>query len=344
MSSDVSNTNTKLSSRKDWPEWYTQLAFHCMQARIWEYIDPNDDNAPPEPTRPAKLQTPEQLQEALDNNRLAKYAEDYKAWETASEGLSAEALTSHESSKPTKPSPATYKDVDGQYTMLAKQYTIDVADAKDFKARMQPITSWVQDTVDSSILSVVQSELIQRNTTTLKDLVKALKDLLAPSHTSVQNQVLDEYRSVIKQAHSGSVNPVKWHQDWFKAYNRALSMDIPEVKGPLASREFLNAIGIKMSPEWARKHYINLLKNDELGLPNSDLKTLGRWFSAIATSSSTKKHGVFATLGSRSDSNTSSENKGYECPCLTEPTNRHRWQPRECYYLKLTIIGKTNHR
>jgi hypothetical protein len=98
-------------------------------------------------------------------------------------------------------------------------------------------------------------------------------------------------------------------------------MDILEVKGPLALREFLNAIGIKISPEWAYKHYINLLENDELGLPNPDLKTLRRWFSAITTSSLTKKHRVFIILGSRSDSNTSSENKEYKCPCLIEPTN-----------------------
>jgi hypothetical protein len=55
-----------------------------------------------------------------------------------------------------------------------------------------------------------------------------------------------------------------------------LSIDIPEVKGLLTLREFLNAIRIKMSPEWACKHYTNLLENNKLGLPNSDLKTLGR--------------------------------------------------------------------
>jgi hypothetical protein len=100
-----------------------------------------------------------------------------------------------------------------------------------------------------------------------------------------------------------------------------LFIDIPEVKGPLALREFLNAIRIKMSPKWACKHYINLLKNNELGLPNLDLKTLKRWFLAIIISSLTKKYRVFVTLRSRFDSNISSENKGYKCPCLTEPTN-----------------------
>jgi hypothetical protein len=103
-----------------------------------------------------------------------------------------------------------------------------------------------------------------------------------------------------------------------------LSINILEVKGPLALREFLNAIRIKISPEWAYKHYTNLFKNNELGLPNLDLKTLKRWFLAIAISLLTKKYRVFITLKLRFNSNTSSENKGYKYPCLIEPTNRYR--------------------
>jgi hypothetical protein len=61
------------------------------------------------------------------------------------------------------------------------------------------------------ILSIVQSKLIQYNKTMLKDLIKALKDLLALLYTSVQNQVLNKYYLVIKQAYLESVNPIKWH-------------------------------------------------------------------------------------------------------------------------------------
>ena len=93
--------------------------------------------------------------------------------------------------------------------MLSKQYTIDLTDEKRYSSKANPISNWVKNTVDSGILSVVQAELIQRNATTLKDLIISLKDLLALSHTSVQNQVLEEYRLVLKQAHLRSVNPVK---------------------------------------------------------------------------------------------------------------------------------------
>jgi hypothetical protein len=79
-----------------------------------------------------------------------------------------------------------------------------------------------------------------------------------------------------------------------------------------------------MSPKWACKHYINLLKNNELGLPNLDLKTLKRWFLAIATSLLTKKYRVFIILRLRFNSNISLENKGYKCPCFMELTNRYR--------------------
>jgi hypothetical protein len=78
-----------------------------------------------------------------------------------------------------------------------------------------------------------------------------------------------------------------------------------------------------MNSEWAYLRYIQLLENDELGLPNPNLKTLRRLFSAIVANPSTKKHRVFATLGLRLDSNTSSGNKGYKCPCLFDPTHRH---------------------
>jgi hypothetical protein len=68
--------------------------------------------------------------------------------------------------------------------------------------------------------------------------------------------VLNKYRLILKQAHLGGVNPVKWYYNWFKAYNRAISLGIPEVKGALAAKEFLIAIETKINPEWACLHYI----------------------------------------------------------------------------------------
>jgi hypothetical protein len=61
--------------------------------------------------------------------------------------------------------------------------------------------------------------------------------------------VLNKYYLVLKQAYLRGVNPIKWHYNWFKAYNRAISLNIPKVKGALAAREFLITIETKINPE-----------------------------------------------------------------------------------------------
>jgi hypothetical protein len=135
--------------------------------------------------------------------------------------------------------------------------------------------------------------------------------------------VLNKYCLVLKQAYLGGVNPIKWHYNWFKAYNRAISLNIPKVKGALTAREFLIIVGTKINSEWACLCYTQLLENNKLGLLNPNLKTLGRLFLAIAANPLIKKHKVFATLGLYLDSNTSLGNKGYKCPCLFDPTYQY---------------------
>ena len=60
-----------------------------------------------------------------------------------------------------------------------------------------------------------------------------------------------------------------------------------------------------------------MLEKAELREPVSDLDTIKRLF-AIQANESSKKHGVYATLGARSDDNTSSDKAGYKYLYLTE--------------------------
>jgi hypothetical protein len=78
-----------------------------------------------------------------------------------------------------------------------------------------------------------------------------------------------------------------------------------------------------MNLEWAYLHYIQLLENNKLRLPNPNLKTLRRLFLAIIVNPLTKKYKVFIILNLRLDSNTSLGNKGYKCPCLFDPTYQY---------------------
>jgi hypothetical protein len=83
-----------------------------------------------------------------------------------------------------------------------------------------------------------------------------------------------------------------------------------------------------------------VLEKAELGEPVPDLGTIGRLF-AIQANESSKKYGVYATLGARSDDNTSSDKAGYKCLCLTE-SRRHRWSLDTYSFFELAVIRKTD--
>jgi hypothetical protein len=129
--------------------------------------------------------------------------------------------------------------------------------------------------------------------------------------------------------------------EWFKAYYRALTFNIPEVQGLLAIKAFLDAVGVKLRLEWARVKLSEVLEKAELGEPVPDLGIIGRLF-AIQVNESGKKHRVYVILRARlDDNNTSSEKAGYECPCLLK-SRRHRWSLDTCSFLELAVIGKTD--
>ena len=74
---------------------------------------------------------------------------------------------------------------------------------------IQPVYKWITDTVNPGLLSTLQTELLAKDKNTVQDLVRALKELLAPNLLTVQTQVLAEYQALIRQAIGGSVNPAK---------------------------------------------------------------------------------------------------------------------------------------
>jgi len=96
-----------------------------------------------------------------------------------------------------------------------------------------------------------------------------------------------------------------------------LTFNIPEVQGLLATKAFLNAVGVKLRPEWARSKLLEVLEKAELKEPVLDLSIIRRLF-AIQANESSKKHRVYATLKARLNDNTSSDKAGYEYLYLTE--------------------------
>jgi len=113
------------------------------------------------------------------------------------------------------------------------------------------------------------------------------------------------------------------------------------MEGILAIRQFLNTVGVKLRPEWARLKLSEILKKVELGLPVPDLGNIGRMF-LIQANKSGKKYRVYVILEARLDEgNTSLDVIGYKYPYLPD-LRRHRWALLSCLFLELAITGKTN--
>jgi len=177
--------------------------------------------------------------------------------------------------------------------------------------------------------------------------------MLAPSDVSSKTTIQEEYQVILRQASTGSVNPQKWHAEWFRAYSRAKLVGLLEVDGVLASKAFLKAVGARLTPSWAQQELTDLIKCAELGKDTLTLVDLGKVFGGLAAdyASGSKKIGVFTTLGARSDNGTSarpnttsSGTNFHPCPCKkTNSEKKHRWTPEQCAVLELAITGKTDH-
>jgi hypothetical protein len=158
--------------------------------RIWDLIDPDAPDAPVDPIRPPPLRSHEDLQQARDNELLVEWTRAHEAWDKKGEGITgAEALAAHKAKEPKKPPPSTYNDVDDRYNKLFKHYTTAAAAAKEHRLTIQPIYKWITDIVNSRILSTLQTELLAKDKNTVQDLVRGLKELMAPNELIVQTQV-----------------------------------------------------------------------------------------------------------------------------------------------------------
>jgi len=52
---------------------------------------------------------------------------------------------------------------------------------------------------------------------------------------------------------------------------RARAYKIPNVEGSLAVRDFLDAVSEKLAPNWGRSQLIQIIGNNELGIPSKTL-------------------------------------------------------------------------
>jgi hypothetical protein len=135
------------------------------------------------------------------------------------------------------------------------------------------------------------------------------------------------------------VNPQRWYQDWNKALSRARTYRIPEIDGFLATKDFLEAISVRLAPTWGSQQLADVIVAKELGEPVRTLDQFGRAFESLLQQATFQRHnssGVFATLGGRQDRGRPA---GHNCPCKESRDERHSWRPADCIILEMAVRG-----
>jgi hypothetical protein len=321
----------QLKSRTDWPNWYIQLTWHAKLRNVWELVNPDAPNAPGmhdgAPQLPTISSTSDERPPARSTRSQSAQLSEFDA----SGGLSSLEIYNQEL--------AMYKVKSSEWAAKAE--------------RLQKLWNWVNATVSPAILSPVMVKLVTNNVTTLQALVRALKEELAPTDVSTQNQVRAEYRQHLGAAKQGRAAPQDWYQRWSYLYMRAKSYELAEVDGALAVQDFLDALGHRIAPEWARTMNQRIIQDSILGLETLNLDQVSRVFGGLmhehTIRSGKDNPGVFATFGNRSDAtqsapagySSSSNPTGHVCPCKPKGET-HKWKPTQCRRLETAVRGSSS--
>jgi CRISPR/Cas system Type II protein with McrA/HNH and RuvC-like nuclease domain len=104
--------------------------------------------------------------------------------------------------------------------------------------------------MDKAILRFLQTKLLMNNDTTLKGLIRKLKETLSPIRENAVEKARKDYRNHLTNA-GRAQNPRNWVLQWKTLYLTAKSYQVKKVEGSLAVTDFLVAIRKKMAPNWA---------------------------------------------------------------------------------------------
>lgn len=319
----------QLRSPADWPSWFMQLRFNASARGVWELVDPDAKNslnpltdALPVPKYPLTESTPPELDDP-------------------------EAQLFHD----TDPVDQSTELAKSQYNHEMIEYKLKASEWAVKGQRVQALWNWVNLTVAQGILSPIQMQLITDGNFNLQELVRSLRQELAPSHASTLNSVRVEYRTHLEAAKQGRITPAAWFEKWSFLYMRAKAYKLPEVTGVLAAQDFLEAVARRMAPDWARTMQQSIIMDSVLGKPELTLDQVSRIFGMLIHEHTIRGNkdnpGIFATFGGRSDdrnNNNSDKNKDRApgCPCRQASDRQHRWKPTDCRALEAAVRGNTS--
>ncbi|KAK6611206.1 hypothetical protein H4I96_02804 [Botrytis cinerea] len=312
-----STDSIHLVTRGHWTKWFLQLQHLCVSKGIWKDVKPTREKIAPltpgstpedskdfirinpdyaddwltkDPPHLIEISELIKRNDAINTEKYNRSLEHHKAHSKDDEGDEKMQL-------PPTPSPCTFQDISAEYSALQGEYRSKRDTYNLMHKSYQDVYQWITETVDSSHLMEITIENDNSTALPLRMIILKLHDKLAPTLTTAKSAVAQEYRNVLQQAVLGRSDPIKWHNDWTKAYTNAKAYHV-EVDDDLALINFLQAVGTRMLPTWSSAMLIQIETNNQLGLPNYSLKQYGDIFGGLAyqDSLSPKGKGIFSTL------------------------------------------------
>lgn len=333
---------TKLTDQSSWTNWYQELRTEANLQGNWHLIDPEAEDATSPMVEARPLMTLDEYTASLNISTLERYSTELAEWARST------ASQEERGFEPTKPATITNEQTKDDYNIYLKIYTTGEAKRSDERERYQAVHNWIRKTVAAELYSLTSMKLsIQGTEPTLQAIIRDLKQRLAPSHSSTLTTVRETYNKTLMQAKLKGQSPERWLQDWEQAYLIGEAHQIPEVQGAIAVRAFLEAISLRIHPEWAKAKLDDFIIDEAMGQPTRSLQWHSRALRAVLNAR-TSSPGVGNYLVAQENASEetskqapkrSSNEEAYDCPCFSEKGKTHRWKPSRCAVLRWAITG-----
>ncbi|KAG6234006.1 hypothetical protein E4U26_007869 [Claviceps purpurea] len=245
----VSYKKPLLSSVDHWDDWIEALQSFAEGQGFWSEVNPDNPESPADALVQPRVATSVECQEFI-------------------------------SKESTPTNPVTLHDAIQYHLML---YQEQVRRYKEQESKERTIHSWMASTVLPSVHASVLAKIRKDATTshvTPRQVAKELKARFAQDSVVSSAATSSRYKDLLQQAHMANVEPERWIADWNVIYQKGISQDILEVKGPNAIRDFLRAVGAHLEqhqqpeaegPKW--EHLGSRIRKDGWKLPAQSAPT-----------------------------------------------------------------------
>ncbi|KAI1821096.1 hypothetical protein F4861DRAFT_486664 [Xylaria intraflava] len=243
--SSSSGQTPYLATTYDWFDWFNMLKFHCMIRGVWEYIDPELPDVTTMPTEKPKAPTRELAKEAIRLDRLDAYNRAREEWTSKPEGP-------NKGPAPTLSKEASETEIRATLEAQISAYTAKLSCWGVLSENYVAIHDLIRKSVKPMYLNAAIAKVVLDGTVNLQVLVRTLKGYLASEFSVTQIEVQRDYRAILERAKEDNVKPTAWYYEWKRIYLKAQAIKLYDVEGHFATAQFLDAVGQRMAPDWAR--------------------------------------------------------------------------------------------